>query len=96
MNTQKGILKTIILIAIGIAILAYFGINATDVIGSKPVQATWSFFIHVWSSYVGPAVSYIWNTVIVGFIWHGVTGFFNDAGSEINAFEELQNATSTR
>jgi len=95
MNTQKGILKTIVLIIIGIAILAYFGINASDIIESKPVQVTWNFFVNVWGNYVAPAVSYIWNNIIVGFIWEGVTGFFQDAGSEINAFEEMQNATST-
>jgi len=96
MNNQKGILKIIVLIIIGVAILAYFGISAPDIIESKPVQAMWNFFVGAWSNYIGPAVSYIWNNIIVGFIWEGVTSFFQDAESEINAFEELQNATSTR
>lgn len=35
------------------------------------------FFSLVWTKYIGGTFWYIWNTVIVGFIWKGIVVIFH-------------------
>lgn len=94
MQTNRGIIRTIVIIIIGVAVLAYLGINVNDVVESPLVQSVWHITLNMWNSYVGPAFYYVWNTVIVGFIWHGVVSFFQDA-EQLKTLQDISTATST-
>jgi hypothetical protein len=67
-KSQVGIIKTIILIIIAIAILSYFGINLNSILG---------FIVDVWNTYLAGPLSVLVN-VWVKFIW---TPFLNSLSS---------------
>ena len=89
MTDQRGLLKTVILIIIAIAVLAYFGISALDIVASDIFQTVWAFSISLWNSHISPIISYLWSTVILQFITGGLGEFFQGIGGE--TIEPLEN-----
>jgi hypothetical protein len=67
-NTQQGIIKTIIVIIIAIAILSYYNINLNDI---------WNFILGIWNNFLLTPASYLWN-LWVQYIW---TPFLNSVQS---------------
>lgn len=55
-NSQRGIVKTILIVLIGIIILSYFGINLQQVTQSdllkKNLAFTWGIVTTTWTNYV--------------------------------------------
>ncbi len=80
---QGGFIKMIVIFILIIATLAYFNIDISKIIESKPVQAIWSFTQTVWTNFVAPAGEYIWNTVLRDFIFENVVDFFQTAENQI-------------
>jgi hypothetical protein len=60
-NDQRGIIKTIVIVLIGIILLSYFGIDLqkatqTDLF-RKNLSFTWDTVVMVWTDYIyGPVV----------------------------------------
>lgn len=79
-HTQQGLIRYIIIFAVIAAILAYFGINARDVVESKPFQVVFAWGLDAWNAFGAPLVGFLWDTVIVDFVWDGLLKFF--AGAE--------------
>ncbi len=80
---QGGFIKMIVILILVIATLAYFNIDISKIIESKPVQAIWSFTQTVWTNFVAPAGEYIWNTILRDFIFENVVDFFQTAEEQI-------------
>jgi len=81
-NTQQGFVREIVIIAMAVLFLNYIGFDVKEFLDSPEVkdafQTTLDFLKTVWISYIkGPAL-YVWNVIIVGFIWEGfIQQFFN-------------------
>lgn len=69
---NRGFIRYIALFIVVAAILAYFGITAVDIVESTPAQ----FALEIWNQYGAPATRWIWDTIIIGFIWKYAVVFF--------------------
>lgn len=70
---QKGLIKTILIIVIGLIVLGYFGFNVADIVQAPTVQAnlnsTWGFVSNLWDTYLGGPFKYIWDHFVIGVVW---------------------------
>ena len=82
-SQQSGFIKTIVIFILVIATLAYFNIDISKIIESKPVQAIWSFTQTVWTNFIAPSAEYIWNNILHDFIYENVVDFFTQAEEQI-------------
>ena len=97
-DKEKGFIKTIILLVVIVATLAYFNIDVGSVISSEPVQAVWSFTKTLFTNYISPAVEYVWDNILRDFIFENVVDFFNKAEDQIsngNINDIINSATTT-
>jgi hypothetical protein len=81
-QSERGIIKEIIVILIAVFTLNYIGFDIKDFLNSQQVKeafdATWDLFRTVWTSYIREPLLYVWNTVVVDFLWEGwLKQFFN-------------------
>jgi len=92
---NKGFIKTIVILILVIATLAYFNVDIATIVESKPVQAIWSFTKTLWTNFVAPSIEYVWNTVLRDFIFENVVDFFQQAEEQISEtdFESLIDTT---
>ncbi len=95
-SKQRGFIKTIVIFILLIATLAYFNIDISSIIESKPVQVIWSFTKTVWTNFVTPSVEYLWNNILRDFIFNNVVDFFTQAEEQISNtdFESLISTTT--
>ena len=82
-TSERGFLKLIILIVIGLIILGYFGLNIHEILAKPVVHDNlvyfWDLLKTLWSDYlVGPA-TWIWDNII-GFLWE----LFKDGIGKMN------------
>jgi hypothetical protein len=74
MNSQKGLIKLLVLIVIAIIILGYFRVDLRQVIESEMVQRNfhyvWDNIVSLWQQYLATPASYVWDKVIIGLIWN--------------------------
>ncbi|MFH1454946.1 MAG: hypothetical protein ABIF22_01355 [bacterium] len=81
MASNKGLIKTIIIIVIALVILGYFGFNIKDIINSSTVQANlhtaWDFILMVWNNYLAGPVLYVtgilWKLIQAGLAVLGIS-----------------------
>lgn len=75
-NRATGFIKAIILIVIALIALGYFGFRLDDIFSREAVQhnlsAAWSFLKLVWNDYLARPALWVWNTIIVEFIWNNL------------------------
>ncbi len=74
-NTQTGLIRTAILIVIGVLILSYLGFDLKSFIESDQTQSNlsyvWDMFLWiwdhiidpVWTRYIDPVFSYLWSFI---------------------------------
>ena len=74
--SNKGLIKTILLIVVALIVLGYFGFNIGDIINGPTVQAnlntTWDFVSKIWNNYLAAPSYYIWDKFIVGILWRTI------------------------
>jgi hypothetical protein len=72
-NTEKGIIKTIIILVIALLILSYFGFNLRSAVEAPTTQSNFSyatnFVVNVWHSYLERPATYLWNEIFLKLIW---------------------------
>ncbi|MFA6602076.1 MAG: hypothetical protein WCT02_04435 [Candidatus Paceibacterota bacterium] len=72
-TTNRGLIKTIVLIVVLLLILAYFGFNLRAIVSSQTFQDNWNFLkdltVNVWSNYLSGPVGYFWNQIFLPYIW---------------------------
>jgi len=74
-NKQGGLIKAILIVAIVLLILAYFGLNLRSIVNSPTFQDNWSFLwngtVHIWDAYLKAPATYAWN-FFVTYVWDPV------------------------
>jgi len=72
-NTQTGLMKTVIIVIIAVIILGYFGFDLRTIIESDSVQQNliyvWNFVVNVWNNYLERPALYLWNDIFIDLIW---------------------------
>jgi len=72
-NTNRGLVKLIIIIIIGIVILSYFGFNIREIVEDPTTQNNityvWGLTVSVWENYLRDPVLYVWQNVFIDLIW---------------------------
>lgn len=72
-QTNRGLVKTILLIIAALLILAYFGLNLRNITNSPTFQDNWSLIkdtsINVWDNYLKKPATYLWNEIYIKLIW---------------------------
>lgn len=73
-DTNKGLIKAIILIVIALIILGYFGLNLRNIINSPTVQDNFAYaeglIVNIWNNYLSRPAAYLWNNVFIDLIWN--------------------------
>ena len=76
MKSNKGILRFIILVIIGIVILSYFGFNLQNIFESDTSKSNfgyvWHFVSYVWNTFLVTPATFIWDKIIVGIMWESL------------------------
>lgn len=71
-NRQGGLIKAIVIVVIILLILAYFGLNLRNIVGSSTFQDNWNFLwngiLTLWNMYLKSPAMYLWN-IFVMYIW---------------------------
>jgi hypothetical protein len=64
-NKQGGLIKTIILVIIAIAILSYYGVDIKNFFTSPQAQKNfsyvWNFIVDIWTNYLATPAQNIWQ-----------------------------------
>ncbi|MBI4118405.1 MAG: hypothetical protein HY455_02655 [Parcubacteria group bacterium] len=72
-NNQRGLIKFVILIIIGILVLSYFSIDIRSIVESEQSQSNfqyvWGWVVFVWAEYLGEPVRYFWDEIFLKLIW---------------------------
>jgi hypothetical protein len=72
-NSNRGLVKMIVLIVIALLILAYFGLNLRSIVNSPTFQDNWALIrdavVNVWNTYLKGPATYLWNEIFIKLIW---------------------------
>jgi len=73
-NKKDGLIKLIVLIILGIAILSYLGFDLRGFISSEIVQNNFGFIFsflgNIWHNYLAKPADYLWNDIFLDLIWN--------------------------
>jgi hypothetical protein len=64
LKTNHGLIGLLIVLITGIVILAYLGITYSDIEHSSEFQAVWSLIKGIWTTYIMPGISFLWNHIV--------------------------------
>jgi hypothetical protein len=97
-NTNRGLIKMVILIIIVLLLLAYFGFNLRNIVGSPTFQDNWAFIrdaaVSLWNSFLKVPLTYFWNNIFVPLIWNpGLHNLEQMSQGQMNDIQKA--ATST-
>jgi hypothetical protein len=71
-QTQRGLVRTIVLVVIFLLVISYFGLNLRDVINDPTTHSNFSFVwehvTRIWNSYLKEPIVWVWNEIIVKYI----------------------------
>lgn len=72
-NSNGGLVKTVILVVIILLVLAYFGFNLRSVVNSPTFQDNWALIrdavVSLWNTYLRAPADYLWNQIFMPYIW---------------------------
>ncbi|HEY4479377.1 MAG TPA: hypothetical protein VI981_03425 [Candidatus Paceibacterota bacterium] len=74
MNRQRGLVKLVIVIVIGLIVLGYFGLDLKEIL-QKPVVHNnlvyvWNFIVIVWNRFIEAPATWIWREIFIEIIWY--------------------------
>jgi ABC-type phosphate/phosphonate transport system permease subunit len=74
--TNRGLVRTILLVIVLLIVLAYFGLNIRSIVASQTFQDNWAFLktftIDLWNNYLSGPIVYLWNKIFIPFIWNPI------------------------
>lgn len=74
--TNRGLVRTIVLIVVGLLILAYFGFNLREIVSSDTFIDNWSFIRSIagdiWANYLKLPLAYVWNNLFLPYVWNPI------------------------
>lgn len=66
MEGNRGLIKAILLIVIGLIVLGFFGYNLRDIIASETVNDNltyvWGLVTAFWNNFLAEPAAWLWNT----------------------------------
>ncbi len=72
--TNRGLVKTIIMIIIALLILSYFGFNLRTLVSAPTTQDNFGYVasttVTFWDKYLKNPAHYVWNDVFINLIWN--------------------------
>ncbi len=72
LDTNRGIIKTIFIIIIGVVILSYFGFNIREIVENPTTQNNLSYVlnaaVNIWKNYLEVSIMYIWQNIFIDLI----------------------------
>ncbi len=72
--TNRGLIRTIILIVIALLILSYFGLNLRSIANSETGQDNFGYvkevILNVWNKYLKRPAQYLWYDIFLKLIWN--------------------------
>lgn len=72
-SNQQGLVRTILLIIVLIAILSFIGFDIRTFVESDIVQKNfsyvWSSATTIWNNYLSEPILYFWNNIFVTVVW---------------------------
>jgi hypothetical protein len=78
-TNRGGIIRSLIIFALVLVLLAYFGFNLRGIVASQTFQDNWSFIkeisINIWANYLSIAFHFIWDNLLMP-----IFNKFNTAG----------------
>jgi len=78
---NKGLIKLILIIIIGIIILSYFGFNIQSIVESPESQSNlgyiWGLVVTAWTNYLMQPVTYFWNNIFIDLLWSAFVSNFD-------------------
>ncbi|MDP2593205.1 MAG: hypothetical protein Q8P52_00950 [bacterium] len=73
---QRGFIKTVIIVIVAIAALAYFGFDISDFLHSEKfrhaIAVTYNTLKLIWNDFIVRPALWVWYKIIVGFVWEDV------------------------
>ena len=73
MNTQRGFIKTIVIVVVLIIILGYLGFNLRDIMESEDVQNNltyvWEAIVYAWDTWLKEPAIWFWENIWIPYIW---------------------------
>lgn len=82
---NSGLIGLVIVLVFGIVILSLFSISFSDIMNSSEMHWIFEQGKIVWDNYLYPAGGFIWNKIIVGFVWTHMAAFFGvHSGVDLN------------
>ena len=76
-NSNRGLVKMLVVILIALLILAYFGLNLRSIVSSPTFQDNWSYITnglaYIWNTFLKGAFEYLWNHIIVPIVAKNVS-----------------------
>lgn len=73
-QTNKGLIRTIVIVVIALLVLSYFGFNLRELVDSPNTQENFdtavSFIVDIWNNYLKKPVLYVWNDIFLKLIWN--------------------------
>ncbi len=72
-NLKSGLIRTIVIIVIGILVLSYFGFNIRQIAESKTSRENFSYvqekMIYVWDNFLETPATFVWERIIIDLGW---------------------------
>lgn len=72
-NLQRGLIRTIVIIIVGILVLSYFGFNIRQIAESDTSRENFSYvqekMIYVWDNFLETPVTFVWERIIIDLGW---------------------------
>jgi len=76
--TNRGLVRTVLIVLIAILVLSYFGFDIKSIVESPLAQNNigyvWGFVVSVWNNYLSQPVTYFWNNIFIGILWESFKG----------------------
>ncbi len=73
MNAHRGFFKIVVAVIVGVLVLAYFQVDVKTYVEHPIVQYVLAFLktvaVYAWEEFIKPPTLYIWNNIILGYIW---------------------------
>lgn len=82
-------IKIILYVIIGVAILSYFGVDIKRAVESPTTRENFSYVtqasLYVWDHVLEKPVTYIWNEVIMKLIWNSLLEHLKSSPPKLDA-----------
>ncbi len=66
-QTNRGLVRTIVVILVALLLLSYFGFNLRSIVGSEMFQENWTFVkelcLNIWENQMKPGLFFLYEAI---------------------------------